>query len=65
MKVPKHPSDGLTAQKSLDVFSVAPKFINNFGLGYDPLGPFFIAWPVDFEGRSVEKQYFLGQLFTG
>lgn len=54
---------GLTAQKSLDVISVAPKFIHNFGLGYDPLGPLFIAWPLDFEGRSVgktEKWYFLG-----
>ena len=46
---------GLTAQKSLDVISVAPKFIHNFGLGFDPLGPFFIAWPIDFEGRSVGK----------
>lgn len=59
---------GLTAQKSLDVISVAPKFINISAWGMTRLAHFSLHGPLISKGAAWEKQKsdtFWGQLFTG
>ena len=56
MKVPKHPGDGLTAQKSLHVFSVAPKFINISAWGMTRLAHLSSHGPLISKGAAWKNR---------
>ena len=56
MQVPKHPGDGLTALKSLDVFSVAPKFINISAWGMTRLAHFSSHVPLISKGAAWKNR---------